>query len=135
GWRTRRISIKRYDPGGRRDLEIERLGATWSINGTVRDDLQGADELDLSVTPFCNALPVRRLGRGAGSELTLDTVYVDGGNLFVTRSRQRYLRKTPTSVRYIDLGTARGFEADLRVDADGLVVEYERLFERILPSS
>jgi hypothetical protein len=33
--------------------------------------------------------------------------------------------------RYIDLGLSAGFEADLLVDAEGLVRSYEHLFERV----
>jgi hypothetical protein len=33
----------------------------------------------------------------------------------------------------VDLGLSRGFEADLTVDADGLVLTYEHLFERVTP--
>jgi hypothetical protein len=36
-------------------------------------------------------------------------------------------------VRYVDLGLSRGFEADLVVDDAGLVLTYERLFERVAP--
>jgi len=110
---------------------MERAGGGWSVNGEVRSDLNGADEPDLSATPFCNTLPIRRLGAEVGAELTLDTVYVDAADLSVVRSRQRYLRQSRDIIRYIDLGTAAGFEAELVVDADGLVQEYRNLFERV----
>jgi uncharacterized protein len=56
---------------------------------------------------------------------------VNGDNLTVARSRQRYDYKEPGRFRYIDLGVATGFEADLLVDAEGLVRSYEHLFERV----
>ena len=59
------------------------------------------------------------------------SAYVNGDDLTVTRSRQRYDYKRPRLFRYIDLGVAAGFEADLRVDEDGLVQSYEHLFERV----
>jgi uncharacterized protein len=34
-------------------------------------------------------------------------------------------------LRYVDLGLFRGFQADLVVDAAGLVLHYEHLFERV----
>ncbi len=52
----------------------------------------------------------------------------------VVRSRQRYVRVNPNRVRYVDLGVAAGFEADLDVDEDGLVLRYGHLFERVNPS-
>jgi hypothetical protein len=44
---------------------------------------------------------------------------------------QRYDRQAPGRLRYVDLGLARGFEADLVVDERGLVLRYEHLFERV----
>jgi hypothetical protein len=86
------------------------------------------------VTPFCNTLVIRKVPAVAGSSLTVDTAYVDGDDLTVARSRQRYDYKAPRRFRYIDLGVAAGFEADLQVDEAGLVRHYEHLFERIEPS-
>jgi hypothetical protein len=69
--------------------------------------------------------------RSAAESLVLDTAYVDGSTLTIARSRQRYDRQGPRRFRYVDLGLASGFEADLVVDADGLVMHYEHLFERV----
>jgi len=130
-WRTTSLEMHKYGKSGRQDVRMERAGGGWTVNGEVRSDLNGADEPDLSATPFCNTLPIRRLGAEVGAELTLDTVYVDAADLSVVRSRQRYLRQSRDIIRYIDLGTAAGFEAELVVDADGLVQEYRNLFERV----
>jgi hypothetical protein len=104
------------------------------VNGAPRPDLEGAEEPDLSVTPFCNTFPIRRTPATAGASLTLDTAYIDGLALTVARSRQRYVRRGPDRLRYIDLGVSRGFEADLVVDEAGLVLHYEHLFERVAGS-
>jgi hypothetical protein len=52
----------------------------------------------------------------------------------VVRSRQRYDRLGPNRLRFVDLGVAAGFEADLEVDDEGLVHRYEHLFERVEPT-
>ena len=85
----------------------------------------------MSVTPFCNTFPIRRTPAWPGESLTLATAFSDGAALTVTRSLQRYERLGPGHLRYVDLGTARGFEADLVVDEDGLVLRYQHLFERV----
>jgi len=74
---------------------------------------------------------IRRVPRQANATLTLDTVFIDGADLSVTRSQQRYDRLGPKRFRYVDLGVARGFEANLLVGEHGLVLRYEHLFERI----
>ena len=46
-------------------------------------------------------------------------------------SRQRYEVLEAYRWRYIDLGVANGFEAGLKVDQDGFVIDYEGLFEAL----
>jgi len=130
-WRALSLRIDRRDANGRRTLILERDGGGWRADGERRPDLDGAADPDLSVTPFCNTLVIRRVPAIDGGSLTVDTAYVNGDDLTVTRSRQRYDYKGPGRFRYIDLGVAAGFEADLRVDDDGLVHYYEHLFERV----
>ncbi len=130
-WRARALTIERWGLAGHGRLHLERDGDGWRVDGERRPDLDGAEEPDLSVTPFCNSLPIRRLDAGSGAPLTLDTAYVDGPALSVVRSRQRYERIGPRAVRYVDLGVAKGFESELTLDEDGLVVVYEHLFQRV----
>lgn len=132
-WRARSFEVERWGAGGHRRLLLERAGDGWLVDGERRLDLDGADEPDLSVTPFCNSFPIRRTPAETGAGLELDTCFVDGAAMTVQRSRQRYLRLGTNRVRYVDLGVAAGFEADLDVDDDGLVLRYEHLFERVEP--
>ena len=113
-------------------LRLERAGSGWRVNGMDRPELDGAEEPDLSVTPFCNTIPIRRTPNKPNASLTLDTAFIDGPALTVSRSRQHYDRKADGRLRYVDLGLSRGFEADLLVDAEGLVLRYEHMFERAM---
>ncbi|HYE38360.1 MAG TPA: putative glycolipid-binding domain-containing protein [Ramlibacter sp.] len=133
GWRAQRVTVERLDAQGHGVLRLERAGRGWLVDGIPRADLVGAEEPDLSVTPFCNTFPIRRAPRQAGGRLTLDTAFIDGAALTVTRSKQRYERLGPGRLRYVDLGVSAGFEADLEVDDEGLVLRYEQLFERVTP--
>jgi hypothetical protein len=133
-WRALSLRITRRDARGRHTLTLEREGGGWRVDGALRPDLDGASEPDLSVTPFCNTLIMRKMSAVDGASLTVDAAYVDGDNLTVTRSRQRYDYKAPGVFRYIDLGVAAGFEADLHVDEERLVQHYEHLFERVATS-
>src|SRR5690606_32321483 len=117
-----------------RTLHLERAGPGWTVDGRPRPDLAGADEPDLSVTPFCNTFPIRRVSQAPGESLTLDIAFIDGPALTVSRSKQRYERQGPDRLRYSDLGLSHGFEADLLVDEMGLVLHYEHLSERMSPA-
>lgn len=134
-WRAQSVTVDRWNRDGHGTLRLERAGRGWRVNGAPRPDLDGAEEPDLSVTPFCNTFPIRRTPQGLGDSLTLDTAYIDGSALTVARSRQRYDRQGPRRLRYVDLGLSAGFEADLVVDEMGLVLHYEHLFERVSPSA
>ena len=135
GWRTLSLEVVRWGADGERRVALERDGGGWLVDGARRADLDGAEEPDLSATPFCNAFPIRRVPEGAGAGLALDPCHVDGATLEVARSSQRYDRLGPGLLRYVDLGLSAGFEADLRVDGDGLVLSYQHLFERVEPTS
>lgn len=130
-WRTLSLRIERWGPSGHGALTLERVEGGWTLDGGRRADLDGAEEPDLSATPFCNALPLCRLPEAPGASLALDVAFVDAATLTVARSRQRYDRKGPGWARYVDLGLSAGFEADLSMDAGGLVLSYEGLFERV----
>lgn len=124
--RTRHLDLNLTSPAERK-MTIERLSGGWRVDGQDRPDLAGCDEIDLSATPFCNTLAMRLL-EGSG-ELTV--LYVDLPSMQLQPSRQRYTAFGGSRWRYFDLGVAAGFEADLKVDDDGFVVEYEGLFEAI----
>ena len=132
-WRAQSVDIMRWSAEGHSVLRLERAGTAWRVNGTRRSDLEGADEPDLSVTPFCNTFPILKTPTGAGKSFSLDTAFIDAATMTVSRSRQRYDRLDLRRLRYVDLGISRGFEAELVVDDDGLVLQYESLFERVAP--
>ena len=130
-WRVHSVQVEKWGAGRPVRLRLERNGNGWKVDGMQRPDLDGADEPDLSVTPFCNSFPIRRLMGEKRDTLTVDTCYIDAALMTVTRSRQRYDWLRPKFLRYVDLGLHSGFEAILQVDNEGLVIAYENLFERV----
>lgn len=133
-WRVLSLDVERWGAAGHARLGVERAGDGWTVDGVRRADLDGAEEPDLSVTPFCNTFPIRRTPPGPGASRALDVCYVDAATMTVVRSRQRYDRLGPSRLRYVDLGRSAGFEADIEVDGQGLVLRYQHLFERVSPA-
>jgi uncharacterized protein len=133
-WRALSLNVERWGRAGHSRMTIERTDGGWNVDGERRPDLDGAEEPDLSVTPFCNTFPIRRTPEGPETSLTIDTCFVDGVAMTVARSRQRYDRLGPQRLRYVDLGLSAGFEAELLVDDQGLVIQYQHLFERLAPA-
>ena len=134
-WHAQSVVVERWNAEGRGMLKLERAGSGWQVDGKPRADLEGAAEPDLSITPFCNTLPIREMAKTGSESFTLDVAFIDGPALTVARSRQRYDRQGPGKLRYVDLGLSSGFEADLVVDEEGLILRYEHLFERVSASA
>jgi len=132
-WRTQSLQLRVVHTTVH-SLFIERADdAAWRIDGIHRTDLDGCEEIDLSITPFCNTLALRRFGPPPGGAGELTTLYLGFPDDSPIPSRQRYERLDDRVFKYVDLGRYSGFEARVTVDEHGLVQTYEGLFERIEP--
>jgi hypothetical protein len=91
-------------------------------------ELGDADFFDLGWSPLFNSLPVLRddLLRG-GPARDYVMRWVDVPTLEVSRSAQRYEPVGGGVVRF----RAGGFEADIRFDTDGYVVDYPGIGSRV----
>jgi hypothetical protein len=85
-------------------------------------------DIDLQASPLFNSLPVLR-DRLHDGGVARDYVmaYVNVPELFVERSAQRYVPLERGVVRY----RSGSFSADIEFDADGFVVRYPGLAERV----
>lgn len=92
--------------------------------------LNGIFDVDLSITPFSNSLPIRRLKLGVGESEQIVTAYVAFPQLTVSADHQRYTRVAADRYRYESLDT--DFVREITVDEYGLVVTYPGLFQRVL---
>lgn len=109
----------------RYELEPGRLRAEI-VGGPSLDIGLGADAdfFDLGYSPLFNSLPVL-----AGLDRATDFVmtFVQVPSLEVVRAEQRYEPLADGLVRF----RSGSFVADLQFDADGLVIRYEGLAERV----
>ena len=139
GWRVRKVKV---DSLASDDVSVRLLadaeGGWITPDGEPVPVLDDCSDVDISVTPFTNTLPIRRLGLGPGESADLEVAYVDVPGMRVEPTRQRYtcLERGEYGglYRYEDEGLFHGFTADLSVDADGLVLDYPGLFRRIRPN-
>lgn len=87
-----------------------------------RPDLAGCIDIDLSITPATNTLPIRRLGLAVGASAEVTAAWVRFPALIVAPLRQRYTRLAPDRYRYESLES--GFTTELTVDDQGLIAHY-----------
>ncbi|MEH1169610.1 putative glycolipid-binding domain-containing protein [Micromonospora sp. CPCC 205539] len=154
-WATTRLEVEVEGPGWLRNVRLERSADRWRVTtaeqgdldaalvaaGHPRAGLPGTDDparladaldVDLSGSPLFNTLPVRRLGlaaKPADQPHRITVAWVLLPSLEVVPAEQIYSGLGPGRVRFAN-GT---FTAEIDVDADGYVVRYPGLAERIDP--
>jgi uncharacterized protein len=111
-------------------LRVDSAGR-WSLgDGTPRPDLNGCRDIDIWPTPFTNSFPIRREALAVGERRTFRMAWVSAFHMTVAAQPQAYTRLDDHLYRFENLDGS-GFQADLRFDEHGLVVEYPDLFRRI----
>jgi uncharacterized protein len=135
GWRTQQVMVKLSGPGEKEVRLLADGNGSWNgPNGEPLEALNGCIDVDIMATPFTNTLPIRRLGLGVGESIEIEAAYVRIPDLQISRSRQRYtcLEKQAGRGRYLYESLDGDFNAQLVVDAEGLVLDYEGIWERTL---
>ena len=124
-WVTRDVEVLVAFAGGDLREPVE-LGNLWS--GKERPpEYRDCADVDLSFTPATNTLPIRRLGLEVGEEAEIAVAWVVWPELRFQRAVQSYARLAEDRYRY----TQGDFKADLTVDKNGLVLEYEGLWKAV----
>ena len=135
-WRVQAVDVQLLLPGNS-DKNIE-LRATneghWQTSpGQSLAALDGCIDVDLTATPFTNTLPIRRQAFSPGQSIELLMAYITIPEMDIGPNRQRYtcLEKSENGGLYRYEGLSSGFTREIRVDADGLVIDYPDLFTRV----
>ncbi|HUB38519.1 MAG TPA: putative glycolipid-binding domain-containing protein [Streptosporangiaceae bacterium] len=135
-WRVTGLTISAGSSAGRRTLTLSAgHHGHWLADGQRRPDLDGCIDVDISLTPLTNTLPIRRLTWAPESTHDLDVVYVSAPDFTVRRVSQRYTllgagAKDGAAVYRYESGS---FKADLTVDGDGFVSDYPDCWRRVWP--
>jgi hypothetical protein len=141
-WATRdvEVAIRSGATGAERRLQLT-IDAVqrWQVQrdpplpaGATPDDPEawrGLFDIDLSLSPATNTLPIRRIAPAIGESMRSTAVWVIFPELTIERLPQRYTRLDDRRYRYES--HAGAFQADIVVDDLGLVVSYEGLWQRI----
>ncbi|MEX2237244.1 MAG: putative glycolipid-binding domain-containing protein [Dehalococcoidia bacterium] len=123
GFVTELLQLEAVGDGFRRTLELRR---------DVSVELDGVPDCDIAFSPLTNTMPIlrHRLHERAGVR-DFVMAWVSVPDLKVHSAGQRYEHLAAGLVRF---ATAEGdFTADLRVDADGLLIDYPGLARRLHP--
>lgn len=132
GWRLRSADLHATLGHERRSLSLvsDGAGRRHDGDGGTRPDLAGCIDIDIWPTPFTNSLPIRRQPMAIGERREFTMAWVAGPELSVAAKAQAYTRLADRRYRFESLDGS-GFTAELPVDADGLVLDYPGLFQRV----
>jgi len=127
GGLTRRVELELDGGASRRVLLADGAGRWRWEGGPELAEVAGSLDVDLTVTPATNTLPIRRLGLEVGQAVELSMAWVQFPGLEVVPSAQRYQRLAADRWRF----STGDFTAELLVDPDGLVLDYGGLFRSL----
>lgn len=100
----------------------------WFVNGQHIEKFNGCIDIDISLTPFTNTLPINRLKLSEKTNKHIQVLYVDILGQETNSVRQKYTRLSPNEYKYENV--PNDFEFIVTVDELGLVVKYPELYER-----
>jgi uncharacterized protein len=130
-WRVREVEISEVGSDIAVELSSDGAGNWFGASGVPQPQLRGAIDVDISITPFTNTLPIRRLNLRKGETREILAVYIQLPNLAITTDRQRYTcLEAGQCYRYESVDS--DFTRDIEVDSNGLVTNYPDLFRRVL---
>jgi uncharacterized protein len=129
-WETEYIEIKSIIEGVEQSFSFHGNGkGSWQRNGESLPRFNGCIDVDLPLTPFTNTLPINRLKLQHHQQQQIKVLYLDLLNNETKPVTQMYTRLSDTSYKYENV--PNDFEAVIRVDDLGFVVDYPTLFGRI----
>ena len=131
-WRLRTARLDVTADAFTRSLELlaDREGNWRDGSREVRLDLAGCRDIDIWPTPFTNTFPIRRAPMAVGERREFVMAWASAPELTVRPMRQAYTRLADRRYLYESLDGS-GFKAEVSVDADDIVLDYEGVFRRV----
>ncbi len=90
GWRVRLADVELIGDERRLRLNSDGQGHWLDAQANPLHDLDGAVDVDLSITPFTNTLPIRCMNLAPGQSADIAVAYIRVPELTVAKDPQRY---------------------------------------------
>ena len=128
-WVTRSAVVTGWVGEREIDVRVVRDGeGRWWSNGQECEDVAGCSDIDLNFSPSTNLLPIRRCTLAVGARAEVRAAWLRFPSFALEALEQSYTRLAAGEYRY-ESGGGR-FVAELTVDADGLVIDYGKIWSR-----
>lgn len=117
-------------------LKADGKGHWRTSTGERVTALDGCIDVDISATPFTNTVAMKRLGLAVGEVAEITVAYIKVPEMQITSVKQRYtfIESNDDGEHYQYAGYPSGYQAELVVDRDKLVIAYPDLFMRVWSS-
>ncbi|MDQ1275564.1 MAG: uncharacterized protein QG610_1138 [Euryarchaeota archaeon] len=128
-WDIKEVSIKSLLD--ERIIKIVHKGDQWyDCEGKHLAEFEGVELVDISISPFTNTLPIKRLQFEGKKPQKVDIIYFDENKFSLSRLQQIYSQIDERTYRYQDI-VLPDFVSDITVDDEGLVIDFPKMFKRI----
>jgi uncharacterized protein len=128
-WETTSFEISSRHSNEEHLISFEGDGkGNWRNSGRPVNEFQGCIDIDIPLTPFTNSLPINRIKMLPGDEKEIQVIYLDLLSQEIKAVRQHYRCLSATEYQYENI--PNDFEATIKVDENGFVVDYPALFVR-----
>jgi uncharacterized protein len=132
-WTVSSVQVKMTAPAPEKSIKLthNKFGEWVDDNLHTRPDLDGCLDIDISLTPFTNSLPVKRLCFKPGESRELPVLYFDLPAFDIRIQKQRYTYLGNNVFKFEALDT--GYTNEITFTPGGFVQQYPDLYE-LLPS-
>lgn len=128
-WDVKEVSIKSLLD--ERIIKIVHKGDQWyDCESKHLAKFEGVELVDISISPFTNTLPIKRLQFEGKKPQKVDIIYFDENRFSLSRLQQIYSKIDEQTYRYEDI-ILPDFVSDITVDDEGLVTDFPKMFKRI----
>lgn len=133
-WNTQSVHIDfQSDTSFTISLQKDKNNHWHNENGDLLSSFNECTDIDISLTPFTNTLPINRLNLPIGSFKEIIVIYIDLPTSECKPTRQRYTHLGKKLYKYEDL--LSGFTSNIEIDEKGYVINYPGIWHRIFSAN
>jgi hypothetical protein len=130
-WECSAAQVDRWVGADRMKIDLRRLAdGTWAANGDNVDGVKDLLDIDLGFTPATNTNAIKRLNLSVGECSEFTAVWLDDETWTFKPLKQRYERISDFIYKYVSVDS--GYQAELTVNAFGIVREYPELWKAVV---
>ncbi len=125
-WEPIRVIIRTQVDDLREIITLKKLQGKYVLNGKANSEFDDITDIDISLTPFTNSLPINRLKLKDKERQVIDVLYFDLLEKVIRPVKQVYTKLS--NYEYVYENYDKSFQANIIIDEEGLIVDYPGLF-------